>query len=106
MFVNKDIFQVEISEVICNAKGNISVLPIGKDKNMKIRNKFVDMSCPSVPYSYFSSSKFWDNFQCAIGLKNIKSADQWNKYAHEHYIPRLYCGSSYYYESGIIAPKK
>ena len=106
MFVDKNIFQAEDSEIICNTKGNISVLPIGKDKNMKIRNKFVDMSCPSVPYSYFSSSKFWDNFQCAIGWKNIKNVDQWNKYAHEHHIPRIYCGSCCYYSSGIIAPKK
>ena len=106
MFVDKDIFQTKISEVICNAKGNISVLPIGKDKNMKIRNKFVDMSCPSVPYCYFSNSKFRDSLQCAIGWKNIKNVDQWNKYAHEHHIPRIYCGSCCYYSSRIIAPKK
>ena len=92
MFIDKSIFQAENSEIICNAKKNISVLPICENKNIKIRNKFVDMSCPRVSYGYFSDFKFWNNVQCAIGLKNIKSVDQWNEYAHEHHIPRLYCG--------------
>ena len=104
IFVDKAIFPCKNSEIICNVKGNISILPICPGKNIKIKNKFVDMSCPSVSYGYFSNSKFWDNVKCAIGLKSIKSAECWNKYAHKHNTPRLYCG--YYYEIKLIEPKK
>ena len=104
MFIDKSIFQAENSEIICNVKGNISVLPIYEGKNIKISNKFVDMSCPSTPYSDFSNSKLLNGLQCAIGWKNIKSAKHWDEYANKHNIPRLYCG--YYCESGIIKPKK
>ena len=77
------------SEVICNHKSNISVLPTG---NIKVRNKFIDMTCPRVPYYDFSKKpkSIWDHIQCATGFKSIKSAGEYDKYAHEHSgTPRL-----------------
>ncbi|MBQ9491875.1 MAG: hypothetical protein IJU86_03790, partial [Firmicutes bacterium] len=79
------------SEVICNHKSNISVLPTG---NIKVRNKFIDMTCPRVPYYDFSKKpkSIRDHIQCATGFKSIKSAGEgeYDKYAHEHSgTPRL-----------------
>ena len=87
-------------EIICNANNKISVLP----NNIKISNKFVDMSCPRTSYAYFSDSKFWNHWQCLIGLKSIKSVKHWNEYAHEHNIPRLRCDNCY--ENGTIVGTK
>ena len=77
------------SEVICNEKSKISVLQKG---GMKIRNKFIDMSCPRVSYYDFSKQpkSIWNHAQCMTGFKSIKSANKYDKYAHEHSgTPRL-----------------
>ena len=77
------------SEVICNEKRNISVLPTG---NIKVRDKFIDMTCPRVPCYDFSKKpkSIWDHIQCATGFKSIKNANEYDRYAHEHSgTPRL-----------------
>ena len=100
IFTKNRLYFRSYGEIICNMKNKISVLP----NNIKISNKFVDMSCPRTSYVYFSDSKFWNHWQCLIGLKSIKSVKHWNEYAHEHHIPRLRCDNCYENET-IVGTK-
>ena len=77
------------SEIIYDADRRISVLP---DTNIKIRNKFVDMTCPRTPYYDFSKKpkSAWEHFLCLTGFKSIKNAEHYDEYAHKHSAtPRL-----------------
>ena len=100
IFTKNRLYFRSYGEIICNIENKISVLP----NNIKISNKFVDMSCPRTSYVYFSDSKFWNHWQCLIGLKSIKSVKHWNEYAHEHHIPRLRCDNCYENET-IVGTK-
>lgn len=79
-------------EIICNRDSRISVVPCVDGHKIKARNKFIDMTCPRVPYCDFSNKpkSVWEHFLCLTGFKSIKSAEHYDEYAHEHSgTPRL-----------------
>lgn len=82
MFKNNSV-GANYSEIICNIDSEISVVP---DTNIKVRNKFVDMTCPRTPYYDFSKKpkSAWEHFLCLTGFKSIKNAEHYDEYAHEH----------------------
>ncbi len=88
MFKDNDVLY-NFSEIICSLDSKISVLP---GTNIKVRNKFVDMTCPRTPCYDFSKEpkSVWEHFLCLIAFKSIKNAEHYDRYAHEHSgVPRL-----------------
>ena len=102
MFKTKQIIMpYGISETAVNFNGRISVLPKYDGSNVKLKNKFIDCTCPIVSYYDFAEKpkSAWEHLKCLIGIQSIKSVEYYNRYAHKNSsTPRL----EYVYEGYVV----
>ena len=93
MFKTKQIIMPRgTSETAVNFNGRISVLPKYDGSNVKLKNKFIDCTCPIVSYYDFAEKpkSAWEHLKCLIGIQSIKSVKYYNRYAHKNSsTPRL-----------------
>ena len=63
---------------------NLEPIAVAANKNIKIKNKFIDMTSPRIPcYDFAKTPKSaLDHFKCLTGFKSIKSAKYWDEYEH------------------------
>ena len=55
-----------------------------ENRKIKVRNKFIDTTCPRIPcYDFAEEPKSaWEHCKCLTGFKNIKDAELWDQYEH------------------------
>ncbi len=63
---------------------HLQPIAVAENKHIKIKNKFIDMTCPRIPcYNFAEKPKSaWEHCKCLTGFKNIKDAELWDQYKH------------------------
>ncbi len=82
MFKKEGIMFYNDSKILYNS--SLTAIVADNKKKIKVKDKFVDMTCPRIPcYDFAEKPKSaWEHFKCLTGFKNIKDAELWDQYEH------------------------